>query len=93
MNTFVEPSSIDVWTGIGGECCWLSMETLDDYRAYFALFFNLFDDISIIEEQNQQGHKKISNLEECLKEILQPKSEKNLLYNEEGAKHFPPQMD
>ena len=93
MNTFVEPSSIDIWTGIGGECCSLSMETLDDYCAYFASFFNLFHDISIIEEQKQQGRKKLSNPEECLKKTLQSKLEKNLLYNEEETNHFPPQMD
>ena len=94
MNTFVEPSSIDVWTGIGGECCWLSMETLDGYCSYFVSFFNLLRDISIIEEKKQQGDKKLSSPEECLKKPLQLKSEKNnLLYNEEETKHIPPQMD
>ena len=48
---------------------------------------------SIIEEQKQQGRKKLSNPEECLKKTLQSKLEKNLLYNEEETNHFPPQMD
>ena len=52
------------------------METLDGYCSYIVSFFNLLRDISIIEEKKQQGDKKLSSPEECLKKPLQLKSEK-----------------
>ena len=54
-----------------------------------SLFFNLLHDTNIIEEQKQQGHKKLSNPEECLKKHFNQNQEKISSIMKRGQSIFP----